>query len=128
MKYRGIRISGVAVYEHVNSEVSDNWHCHIHMLVKWNCKIDFSIVRQLWTESIDRPMRRQLSSWTNDAFTNDSRVFDFRAVTDDGVSGYLTKVTNYVTKGPKHHQENVNINKELYRKRLVAWLGEYYGL
>ncbi len=127
MKYRGYTISGVAVFEHVMNNERDTWHCHIHMLVKWMWKIDFSIVKKLWTESVDKPMRKQLEDWTNGAFTNDSRVFDFKDVESQGVSDYLTKVTNYVTKGPKDPDKLVGISKQLYRKRLVAWLGDYHG-
>lgn len=71
-------------------------------------------------------MRKQLEDWTNGAFTNDSRVFDFKDVESHGISDYLTKVTNYVTKGPKD-PDKLGISKQLYRKRLVAWLGDYHG-
>ena len=127
MKYRGYPISGVAVFEHVNNNDQDTWHCHIHMLVKWNWKIDFAIVKQMWTESVDKPMRRQLASWTDGKFTNDSRVWDFKDVDNQGIAGYLTKVTNYLVKGPKRPQENYSIAEQLYKKRLVAWLGDFYG-
>ncbi len=127
MKYRGYPISGLAVFEHVNNNDQDTWHCHIHMLVKWNWKIDFAIVKQMWTESVDKPMRRQLADWTEGKFTNDSRVWDFKDVDNQGIAGYLTKVTNYIIKGPKRPQENYSIAEQLYKKRLVAWLGDYYG-
>ncbi len=127
MKYRGYTISGVAVFEHVMNNERDTWHCHIHMLVKWNWKIDFSIVKKLWTESVDKPMRKQLENWTDGSFTNDSRVFDFKDVESQGISDYLTKVTNYMSKGPKTLDERTNISEQLYRKRLVAWLGDYHG-
>jgi hypothetical protein len=126
MLRRGHRVHGFYTIEFEGSE-DDNWHTHIHMLMQWPSRIDYNELKRLWTESVDRRMRKQLASWTEGTFTNDQRVVQVDAITSRGVADYCTKVTNYVTKGPKTPHIVSEIGKLLYRKRTVGWLGEYHG-
>jgi hypothetical protein len=66
-------------------------------------------------------MRKSLDKWTDGSFTNDSRVFDIKRINDDDIGSYLTKVTNYVTKGSVAMAAEAS--KALYRKRLSGWYG-----
>jgi rhamnogalacturonyl hydrolase YesR len=97
------------------------------MIMRWKHGLDYSEVKRLWTESVDRRMRKQLAEWTEGSFTNDQRVVQVDAITHRGIADYCTKVTNYVTKGPKTPHIVSEIGKLLYRKRTVGWLGEYHG-
>jgi hypothetical protein len=126
MQRRGNRVHGFYTIEFEGSEDS-NWHTHIHLLMRWRKRIDYTELKKLWTESVDRPMRKQLEKWTEGTFTNDQRVVQVDAITSEGIAAYATKVTNYVTKGPKRADTVAEIGKTLYRKRTVGWLGEYYG-
>jgi hypothetical protein len=81
----------------------------------------------MWTESVDRKMRKQLLNWTDGKFTNDSRSVQVDEITDDNISSYLTKVTNYVTKGPESVHNTDEVSQILYRQRTTGWLGRYYG-
>lgn len=125
MKYLDCPIDGVAVFEHVTNQRTNQWHTHIHMCIKWNWRIDYAIVKQKWTESVDRDTFRKLQKLGES--TNNEYVFDIKPITDDGVGKYMTKVSNYLTKGPKVDNMHFEITQGLYRKRLTSWLGEYYG-
>lgn len=105
----------------------NQWHTHVHMLMRWQKRMDYNELKKLWCESVDRPMRKQLEGWTEGSFTNDQRVVQVDAITSRGIADYCTKVTNYVTKGPKTPNIVSEVGKMLYRKRTVGWLGEYYG-
>jgi len=59
--------------------------------------------------------------------TNDQRVVQVDKITSRGIADYCTKVTNYVTKGPKSVLNKSEIGKLLYRKRTTGWLGEHHG-
>jgi hypothetical protein len=124
-KYHLEGFDGVAVYEHTSNDETKQWHSHVHAVVRWPTKLDLAEQRKRWTESVDRKMRKQLDSWTDGRFTNDSRVVDVQKITDQGIADYLTKVTNYLVKAPK--SEPGEIAKALYRRRLVGWYGEEYG-
>jgi hypothetical protein len=126
MQRRGARIHGFYTIEFEGSE-NDNWHTHVHMLMRWRRRIDYKELKKLWTESVDRKMRKQLAKWTEDSFTNDQRVVQVDRITSRGIADYCTKVTNYVTKGPKSPHVVSEIGKLLYRKRTTGWLGEYHG-
>lgn len=127
MKRMGRLVSGFFTYEMTMNKMSSHWHAHVHLIMPWR-KLDYNKLRSMWTESVDRPMRKQLESWTDGKFTNDSRVVKVDPITDEGVGAYLTKVTNYVTKGPTKSQADLwEVGKVLYRKRTNGWLGEYYG-
>jgi hypothetical protein len=126
MLRRGHRVHGFWTVE-FEGGVENTWHTHIHMIMRWKHGLDYSEVKRLWTESVDRRMRKQLASWTDGMFTNDQRVVQVDAITHRGIAEYCTKVTNYVTKGPKTPHIVSEIGKLLYRKRTVGWLGEYHG-
>jgi hypothetical protein len=126
MQRRDARVHGFYTIEFEGSE-DDNWHTHVHMLMQWRKRIDYNELKKLWTESVDRPMRKQLAKWTDNQFTNDQRVVQVDAITSQGIADYCTKVTNYVTKGPKSVHTVSEIGKLLYRKRTTGWLGEYHG-
>lgn len=125
MKYLDCPINGVAVFEHVTNQQTNQWHTHIHMCIKWNWKIDYSIVKEKWTESVDRDTYRKLQKLGGS--TNNEYCFDIKPITDEGVGKYMTKVSNYMTKGPKLQNLHLEVEEGLYRKRLTSWLGEYYG-
>lgn len=118
-RYRGRPVRGFAAFEHTG-ERDGNWHSHIHGVFEWPVQEDLAEVKRTWTESVDRPMRMQLDKWTDGSFTNDSRVLDIQNITSDGIAQYLTKVTNYVTKGSDAPSE---ASKALYGKRLCGWYG-----
>jgi hypothetical protein len=127
-RYRGKPVSGFACVEHTSNRGSDSssntsgtWHSHVHGIFRWTEDEDLSEVRRTWTESVDRDMRKSLDKWTDGSFTNDSRVFDIKRINDDGIGSYLTKVTNYVTKGSVAMAAEAS--KALYRKRLSGWYG-----
>ncbi len=127
MKYRGIPIHGFYTIELAGGHSKNReWHAHIHVLQEWK-QFPFEEARKLWTESVDRKMRKQLSSWTDGKFTNDSRSVQVDEITDNSIADYLTKVTNYVTKGPNSNQNAEEVSKILYGKRTTGWLGRYYG-
>ena len=125
MQRRNRRLHGFYTIEFEGSE-NGNWHTHVHMLMKWK-HVDYNELKKLWTESIDRKMRKQLAKWTEDSFTNDQRVVQVDEITSKGIAAYCTKVTNYVTKGPKGPNTVSAIGQLLYRKRTTGWLGEYHG-
>lgn len=125
MQRRNRRVHGFYTIEFEGSSNS-NWHTHIHMLMRWK-HVDYTELKKLWTESVDKPMRKQLSKWTEDSFTNDQRVVQVDKITSQGIADYMTKVTNYVTKGPRKSGAADELGRLLYRKRTVGWLGEYYG-
>jgi hypothetical protein len=126
MQRRGNRVHGFYTIEFEGSE-DDNWHTHVHMLMQWRKREDYTELKKLWSESVDRKMRKQLATWTDNTFTNDQRVVQVDTITSQGIAEYCTKVTNYVTKGPKSEHVVSEIGRMLYRKRTVGWLGEYYG-
>jgi hypothetical protein len=126
MQRRGSRIHGFYTIEFEGSENS-TWHTHVHMLMQWRKRQDYTELKRLWSESVDRKMRKQLAKWTDNSFTNDQRVVQVDPITSQGIAEYCTKVTNYVTKGPKSGNVVAEIGKSLYRKRTTGWLGEYYG-
>ena len=126
MLRRGARVHGFYTIE-FEGDAENNWHTHVHMLMRWQKRMDYNELKKLWTESVDRPMRKQLAAWTDNRFTNDQRVVQVDAITSRGIADYCTKVTNYVTKGPKSPHIVSEIGKLLYRKRTVGWLGEYHG-
>lgn len=126
MHRREARVHGFYTIEFEGSE-DDNWHTHVHMLMRWKKRIAYTELKKLWTESVDRPMRKQLAKWTDSQFTNDQRVVQVDQITSRGIADYCTKVTNYVTKGPKSGQPSTEIGKMLYRKRTVGWLGDFHG-
>ena len=125
MQRRNRRVHGFYTIEFEGSP-EGNWHTHVHMLMKWK-HVDYTELKKLWTESVDRKMRKQLAAWTNNKFTNDQRVVQVDAITSQGIADYCTKVTNYVTKGPKAEHNVSEIGKLLYRKRTTGWLGVYHG-
>jgi hypothetical protein len=126
MQRRGARVHGFYTIEFEGSR-SRYWHTHVHLLMRWRRRIDYNELRKLWTESVDRKTRKHLHSMTDGLFTNDNRVVQVDAITSRGIADYCTKVTNYVTKGPKSEHVVSEIGKLLYRKRTVGWLGEYHG-
>lgn len=126
MKRLGHNMSGFYTIE-FEGDAENNWHTHVHMLMKWNKRHDYNQLKEMWTESVDRPMRKQLASWTDGAFTNDQRVVQVDEITSQGIADYCTKVTNYVTKGPKSDSSKTDIAKTLYRRRTTGWMGDYYG-
>ena len=126
MQRRGARVHGFYTIEFEGSE-NDQWHTHVHMLMRWQKRQDYTELKRLWTESVDRKMRKQLSKWTDNQFTNDQRVVQVDRITSKGIAEYCTKVTNYVTKGPKSGNAVPEIGKMLYRKRTTGWVGDYYG-
>lgn len=126
MKRRGTLLHGFYTIEFEGS-ADRNWHTHVHMLVRWNKRHDYQELKRLWTESVDRPMRKQLAKWTDNTYTNDARVVQVDPITSQGIASYCTKVTNYVTKGPKSPDVVSEVGKVLYRKRTIGWMGEYYG-
>ena len=127
MKYRGIPIHGFYTIELAGGHSKNReWHAHIHVLQEWKT-FPFDEARKMWTESVDRKMRKTLSSWTEGKFTNDSRSVQVDEITDDNISSYLTKVTNYVTKGPESGHNTHEVSQILYRQRTTGWLGRYYG-
>ena len=125
MKRRNRMVHGFYTIEFEGSE-NENWHTHVHMLMKWK-HVNYTELKKLWTESVDKPMRKQLAKWTDDSFTNDQRVVQVDKITSQGIADYMTKVTNYVTKGPRKAGIQHELSRLLYRKRTVGWLGEYYG-
>jgi hypothetical protein len=127
MKYRGIPINGFYTIELAGGHSKKReWHAHIHVLQEW-VKFPFDEARRLWTESVDKKMRKQLSSWTEGKFTNDSRSVQVDEISDASIADYLTKVTNYVTKGPQVEHNAAEVSQILYGKRTTGWLGRYYG-
>lgn len=126
MQRRGARVHGFYTIE-FEGAAKDQWHTHVHMLMRWRRKIDYTELKRLWTESVDRPMRKQLAKWTDNQFTNDQRVVQVDAITSRGIADYCTKVTNYVTKGPKSEHVVSEIGKCLFRRRTTGWLGDYHG-
>ena len=126
MKRRQRPVSGFYTIELVQNSNSSNWHAHVHLIMHWK-KMDYGEIRKCWTESVDRPMRKQLASWTDKKFTNDNRAIQVDPITSTGIGEYLTKVTNYVTKGNKDFRNPAEVAKTLYRRRTTGWLGEYYG-
>ncbi len=126
MQRREARVHGFYTIEFEGSE-TDNWHTHVHMLMRWKKRIAYTELKKLWTESVDRKMRKQLAKWTDNTFTNDQRVVQVDAITSRGIADYCTKVTNYVTKGPKDGHNVSEIGKLLYRRRTTGWLGDYHG-
>ena len=126
MERRDARIHGFYTIEFEGGG-KDQWHTHVHMLMRWGKRIAYGELKKLWTESVDRPMRKQLAKWTDNQFTNDQRVVQVDAITSQGIADYCTKVTNYVTKGPKSEHVVSEIGKTLYRRRTTGWLGDYHG-
>ncbi len=126
MQRREARVHGFYTIEFEGSE-DDNWHTHVHMLMRWKKRIAYTELKKLWTESVDRPMRKQLAKWTDNQFTNDQRVVQVDKITSRGIADYCTKVTNYVTKGPKDRHNVSEIGKLLYRRRTTGWLGDLHG-
>ena len=126
MQRRGARVHGFYTIEFEGGG-ENQWHTHVHMLMRWTKKQDYTELKRLWTESVDRPMRKQLAKWTDNQFTNDQRVVQVDAITSRGIADYCTKVTNYVTKGPKSGHVVSEIGKTLYRRRTTGWLGDYHG-
>lgn len=126
MKRRQRPVSGFYTIELVQNSNNSNWHAHVHLIMHWK-KMDYGEIRKCWTESVDRPMRKQLSEWTADKFTNDSRAIQVDPITSTGIGEYLTKVTNYVTKSNKDFRNPAEVAKTLYRRRTTGWLGEHYG-
>ena len=126
MQRREARVHGFYTIEFEGSS-DENWHTHVHMLMRWKKRIAYTELKKLWTESIDRKMRKQLAAWTDNTFTNDQRVVQVDAITSRGIADYCTKVTNYVTKGAKTDTPVSEIGKLLYRKRTTGWLGAYHG-
>lgn len=126
MQRRGARVHGFYTIEFEGSP-EGNWHTHVHMVMRWKRRIPYGELKKLWTESVDRKMRKQLASWTENQFTNDQRVVQVDAITSHGIADYCTKVTNYVTKGAKSEHAVSEIGKTLYRRRTTGWLGEYHG-
>jgi hypothetical protein len=126
MQRREARVHGFYTIEFEGSE-DNNWHTHVHMLLRWKKRIAYNDLKRWWTESVDRPMRKTLAKWTENTFTNDQRVVQVDRITYQGIAEYCTKVTNYVTKGPKFGQSVSDIGKTLYRRRTTGWLGDYYG-
>ena len=126
MQRREARIHGFYTIEFEGSE-DDNWHTHVHMLMRWPKRIAYDDLKRWWTESVDRPMRKTLAKWTDNQFTNDQRVVQVDKITSRGIADYCTKVTNYVTKGPKDRHNVSEIGKTLYRKRTTGWLGDFHG-
>ena len=126
MQRRDARIHGFYTIEFEGSE-DDNWHTHVHMLMRWKKRIAYNDLKRWWTESVDRPMRKTLAKWTENSFTNDQRVVQVDKITSRGIADYCTKVTNYVTKGPKDRHNVSEIGKTLYRRRTTGWLGDYHG-
>ena len=127
MKYRGIPIHGFYTIELAGGHSQNReWHAHIHVLQEWK-QFPFDEARKLWTESVDRKMRKQLENWTEGKFTNDSRSVQVDEITDSSIADYLTKVTNYVTKGPTSDRNAAEVSQILYGKRTTGWLGRYYG-
>lgn len=126
---RGVVISGFYVLELKLNSGSSEWHAHIHGLFEIPNKIDYSEAKRTWTESVDKPMRKMLSNWTDDTWTNDQRVVQVDRITSEGIGEYLTKVVNYTTKGSAVNSRQLKgeIAETLYRKRTNGWLGEYYG-
>ena len=124
-RYRGKPVQGFACVEHTANIGEDGepgtWHSHVHGVFRWTEHEDLADVRRTWTESVDRDMRKSLVNWTDGSFTNDSRVFDIKRINDDDIGSYLTKVTNYVTKGSPAMADEAA--KALYRKRLSGWYG-----
>jgi hypothetical protein len=124
-RYRGKPVQGFACVEHTANTGEDGepgtWHSHVHGVFRWTEHEDLADVRRTWTESVDRDMRKSLDKWTDGSFTNDSRVFDIKRINDDDIGSYLTKVTNYVTKGSAAMADEAA--KALYRKRLSGWYG-----
>lgn len=126
MQRRNHRVHGFYTIEFDSSGSKENWHTHVHLLMKWK-KADYTELKKLWTESIDRKMRKQLDKWTDGTWTNDQRVIQVDRISSQGIADYCTKVTNYVTKGPSSELNKEEIGQLLYRKRTVGWLGDYYG-
>jgi hypothetical protein len=126
MQRRGARVHGFYTIEFEGSR-KRYWHTHVHMLMRWNKRIAYDDLRKMWTQSVDRKTRAHLHSFTDGVFTNDNRVVQVDAITSQGIADYCTKVTNYVTKGPKSVHNVSEIGKLLYRKRTTGWLGEYHG-
>jgi len=126
MQRRGARVHGFYTIEFEGSE-NEYWHTHVHLLMRWQQRKDYNELKRLWTESVDKPMRKTLAKWTDNQFTNDQRVVQVDRITSSGIAEYCTKVTNYVTKGPKDGNAIPEIGKMLYRKRTTGWVGDYYG-
>lgn len=126
MKRRQRSVSGFYTIELVQNSNSSNWHAHVHLIMPWK-NMDYGEIRKCWTESVDKPMRKQLASWTDDQFTNDNRAIQVDPITSSGIGEYLTKVTNYVTKGSKDFRNPAEVAKVLYRRRTTGWLGKYHG-
>jgi hypothetical protein len=126
MQRRGARVHGFYTIE-FEGAAKDQWHTHVHMLMRWRKRIDYNELRKLWTESVDRKTRKHLHSFTDGVFTNDNRVVQVDAITSRGIADYCTKVTNYVTKGPKSDHVVSEIGRTLYRRRTTGWLGDYHG-
>jgi hypothetical protein len=126
MQRRGARVHGFYTIEFEGGG-ENQWHTHVHMLMRWERRQHYNELKKLWTESVDRKMRKQLASWTDNSFTNDQRVVQVDNITSKGIAEYCTKVTNYVTKGPKSEHVVSEIGKTLYRRRTTGWLGDYHG-
>jgi hypothetical protein len=126
MQRRGARIHGFYTIEFEGGG-KNQWHTHVHLLMRWERRQHYNELKKLWTESVDRPMRKQLASWTDNSFTNDQRVVQVDNITSRGIADYCTKVTNYVTKGPKSEHVVSEIGKCLFRRRTTGWLGDYHG-
>lgn len=126
MKRRNKLVSGFYTIELVQNSNNSNWHAHVHLIMRWK-KMDYGEMRKLWTESVDRKMRKQLASWTDSRFTNDSRAIQVDPITSSGIGEYLTKVTNYVTKDSKDFRNPAEVAKTLYKRRTTGWLGDHYG-
>jgi hypothetical protein len=126
MQRRGNRVHGFYTIEFEGAG-EGQWHTHVHMLMRWRRREDYTELKRLWTESVDRKMRKQLAAWTDNQFTNDQRVVQVDAITSQGIAEYCTKVTNYVTKGPKSEHVVSEIGRTLYRRRTTGWLGDYHG-
>ena len=124
MQRRNLRVSGFYTIE---VEASNGyWHCHIHMIMPWK-KADYTTIRKLWVASVDRQTLKTLESFTDGSYTNAQRTLQVDAINSPNIAGYLTKVTNYVTKVKNNGRNRLEIPQALYRARTTGWLGEHHG-
>lgn len=102
------------------------WHCHVHMIMPWT-RADYDKVRRDWVASVDRQTLSTLERFTDGTYTNAQRTLQVDRINDLKIAGYLTKVTNYVTKVKDNGRNRLEIPQALYRARTTGWLGECYG-
>lgn len=99
------KITGSYVIEHPYNADEQWWHLHTHALIKVPQNFDDSFSERIsrynrqWLECVDKPRYKELL----EDGTAPGSPLDVEKVTSDGLDGYMTKATGYLSKGQGYH-------------------------